>query len=89
MIQTTENNTFPCFYPCADEAEFQSLDTQACEMLGYPDAGATDYANQLVDINGVIYFIINYEVVSLFTQAQLDTCVQYDEIVFPENPPLN
>ena len=83
------SSTFPIFYPCADEAEFQNLDTQACELLGYPDAGATDYANPIIDINGDYYFIINYEVVSLFTKAQLDTCVQYDEIVLPENPPLN
>lgn len=84
----TENNTFPIFYPCANETEFQSLDTQACELLGYPDAGATDYANQLVDINGVIYFIINYEVVSLFTQAQLDVCVPYEDIVLPTPEPI-
>ena len=81
-----ENTTqFPIFYPCADEAEFQNLDTQACELLGYPDAGATDYANAIIDINGVIYFIVNQEVVSLFTQAQLDVCVPYEDIVIEQN----
>ena len=83
MIQTTENITFPCFYPCADEAEFQSLDTQACELLGYPDAGATDYANPIIDINGDYWFIVNPEIVSLFTEEQLAMCVPYEDIILP------
>ena len=79
----TENNTFPCFYPCADETEFESLDTQACEMLGYPDAGATDYANPIIDINGDYWLIVNPEIVSLFTEEQLAMCVPYEDIILP------
>jgi hypothetical protein len=79
---------YPIFYPCSSSVEFEDLDTQACELLGYPDAGATDYCNQLVDINGIIYFTVNIEVLSLFTQSQLDTCVQYDQIVMPTPPPI-
>lgn len=79
-----ENTTqFPIFYPCADEAEFQSLDTQACELLGYPDAGATDYANPIIDINGDYWLIVNPEVVSLFTEEQLSMCVPYEDIILP------
>lgn len=79
-----ENTTqFPCFYPCADEAEFQSLDTQACELLGYPDAGATDYANPIIDINGDYWLIVNPEIVSLFTEEQLSMCVPYEDIILP------
>ena len=79
-----ENTTqFPCFYPCADEAEFQSLDTQACELLGYPDAGATDYANPIIDINGDYWLIVNPEIVSLFTEEQLAMCVPYEDIILP------
>jgi hypothetical protein len=40
------------------------------------------------DVNGIIYFTVNPEVLSLFTTAQLDTCVPYDEIVLPPNPPM-
>ena len=79
----TENITFPCFYPCADEAEFQNLDTQACELLGYPDAGATDYANPIIDINGDYWFIVNPEILSLFTEEQLAMCVPYEDIILP------
>ena len=79
-----ENTTqYPIFYPCADEAEFQSLDTQACELLGYPDAGATDYANPIIDVNGDYWFIVNPEVVSLFTKEQLAMCVPYEDIILP------
>ena len=81
-----ENTTqFPIFYPCADEAEFQSLDTQACELLGYPDAGATDYANPIIDINGDYWLIVNPEIVSLFTEEQLAMCVPYEDIVIEQN----
>ena len=76
---------FPCFYPCADEAEFESLDTQACELLGYPDAGATDYANPIIDINGDYWLIVNPDIVSLFTEEQLAMCVPYEDIILPTN----
>lgn len=84
-----ENTTqFPCFYPCSNEAEFQSLDTQACELLGYPDAGATDYCNPLIDVNNVYWFTVNPEVLCLFTEEQLDTCIPYEDIVLPTPEPI-
>ena len=80
--------TYPCFLLCKDKAEFESFDTQACELLDFPNAGATDYCNQLVDINGIIYFTVNPEVTSLFTKKQLDTCIPYEDIVLPTPEPI-
>jgi hypothetical protein len=79
---------YPIFYPCSSAVEFEDLDTQACELLGFPDAGATNYCNPIIDINGIYFFTVNPEVLSLFTTAQLDTCVPYEEIVLPPNPPM-
>jgi hypothetical protein len=83
MIEPTQ--IYPCFYACKNESEFQSLDTQACELLDFPNAGATDYCNQLVDINGIIYFTVNAEVSSL---VDLEKCVLYDKIVLPTPEPI-
>jgi hypothetical protein len=88
MIDPIPTTQYPIFYPCSSSVEFETLDTQACELLGYPDAGATDYANPIIDINGIYFFTVNPEVLSLFTTAQLDTCVPYESIVLPSNPPL-
>jgi hypothetical protein len=81
MIQIEPTQIYPCFYPCKNEAEFESLDTQACELLDFPNAGASDYCNQLVDINGIIYFTVNAEVSSL---VDLEKCVSYEDIVLPK-----
>ena len=80
IIETTQ--IYPTFYPCKDEVEFNDLDTQACELLDFPNAGATDYCNPIVDINNVYYFIVNPEVSSL---VDLTKCVPYDEIILPKN----
>ena len=81
MLPIEPTQIYPCFYPCKNEAEFENLDTQACELLDFPNAGASDYCNQLVDINGIIYFTVNAEVSSL---VDLEKCVPYDKIVLPE-----
>jgi hypothetical protein len=86
MIEQTQN--YPCFFACKSEAEFQSLDTQACELLNFPNAGALDYCNPIIDVNGVYYFTVNPEVTSLFTQEQLDTCIPYEDIVLPTPEPI-
>jgi len=88
MIDPIPTTQYPIFYPCSSSVEFEDLDTQACELLGFPDAGATDYANPIIDINGIYFFTINMEVLSLFNQSQLGICVQYDEIVMPTPPPI-
>lgn len=80
--------SYPQFYPCSSAAEFESLDTQACELLGFPDAGANNYCNSIIDINGTNWFTVNPEVLSLFTTEQLATCVPYEDIVLPPIPPI-
>jgi hypothetical protein len=79
-----ESQLYPCFYPCTNKAEFESLDTQACELLDFPNAGASDYCNPIIDKFGVYWFTVNPEVSSL---VDLTKCVPYDEIVLPQFPP--
>jgi hypothetical protein len=86
MIELTQ--IYPCFFACKSEAEFQSLDTEACELLNFPNAGALDYCNPIIDVDGVYYFTVNPEVTSLFTQEQLEICVPYDDIVLPTPEPI-
>jgi hypothetical protein len=86
IIEPTQ--IYPCFYPCKNESEFQSLDTQACELLDFPNAGATDYCNPIIDFEGKFYFTVNPEVTCLFTQKQLDTCIPYEDIVLPTPEPI-
>jgi hypothetical protein len=85
MIPIEPTQIYPCFFACKNESEFQSLDTQACELLDFPNAGASDYCNQLVDINGIIYFTVNAEVSSL---VDLEKCVPYEDIVLPTPEPI-
>jgi hypothetical protein len=85
MIPIEPTQIYPCFFACKNESEFQSLDTQACELLDFPNAGASDYCNQLVDINGIIYFTVNAEVSSL---VDLGKCVPYEDIVLPTPEPI-
>jgi hypothetical protein len=86
MIEPTQ--IYPCFYACKNKSEFESLDTQACELLNFPNAGALDYCNPIIDVDGVYYFTVNPEVTCLFTQEQLDTCVPYEDIVLPTPEPI-
>jgi hypothetical protein len=88
MIPIEQTQIYPCFFACKSEAEFQSLDTQACELLNFPNAGATDYCNPIIDVNAVYYFTVNPEVTSLFTQEQLDSCIPYEDIVLPTPEPI-
>ena len=83
MIEQTQ--IYPCFYACASEAEFESLDTQACELLDFPNAGALDYCNPIIDVNGVYWFTVNPEVSSL---VDLELCVPYEDIVLPMPEPI-
>jgi hypothetical protein len=73
--------TYPCFLLCKNKAEFESFDTQACELLDFPNAGASDYCNPIIDVKNVYYFTVNAEVSSL---VDLEKCVPYDKIVLPE-----
>ena len=83
MIEPTQ--IYPCFYPCKNESEFQSLDTQACELLDFPNAGASDYCNPIIDVKGVYYFTVNPEVSSL---VNLELCIPYEDIILPAPEPI-
>jgi hypothetical protein len=81
---------YPRFYKCASIAEFKLLDTKCCELLGLPNDEATDdYANPIVDINGFNWLVVNTDVASLFTEAEILTMVQYDEIIQNNNNIIN
>lgn len=75
---------YPRFYKCATIAEFKLLDDKCCVLLGLPNDEATnDYANPIVDINGFNWLVVNTDVASLFTESEILSMVQYDEIILP------
>jgi hypothetical protein len=82
MIPIEQTQIYPCFFACANEAEFENLDTQACELLDFPNAGATDYCNPIIDVNGVYWFTVNPEIASL---VDLTKCVPYENIQIKQN----
>ena len=82
MIPIEPTQIYPCFYPCKSEAEFENLDTQACELLNFPNAGATDYCNPIIDVNGVYWFTVSAEVATL---VDLTKCVPYENIQIKQN----
>ena len=88
MLNIEPTQIYPCFYACKNEAEFENLDTQACELLDFPNAGASDYCNPIIDFEGKFYFTINPEISKLFTEKQLDTCIPYEDIVLPTPEPI-
>lgn len=75
--------TYPRFLQCT-KAEFEAKEKAACELLGYSNELATSYCNPLIDFEGKFYFTINPEISKLFTEKQLENCVSYEEIKFPE-----
>ena len=79
-----ENILYPRFYKCKTLAKFKELDTKCCELLKLPNYEDTiDYANPIVDINGFNWLVVNTDVASLFTEAEILAMVQYDEIILP------
>jgi hypothetical protein len=46
--------------------------------------GVFNYANPLIGANGKYYMVLNNEVLQHFTQAELDSAVDYESIVLPE-----
>jgi len=79
--------TYPRFLACT-KAEFEAHEKAACELLGYSNELASNYCNPIIDKNGKYYFTINPEVISLFTEAELLSAVEYSVIEF-EEPKLN
>jgi hypothetical protein len=43
--------------------------------------GVFNYANPLIGANGKYYMVLNNEVLQHFTQAELDSAVDYEQIV--------
>jgi hypothetical protein len=82
MITEEPQRTYPRFLACT-KAEFEAQEKAACELLGYSNELASNYCNPLIDVNKKYYFTINPEVVSLFTEAQILSAVDYDSIIFP------
>jgi hypothetical protein len=75
---------YPRFYKCITLAKFKELDTKCCELLGLPNNEDTnDYANPIVDINGFNWLVVNTDISSLFTELEIASMVQYDEIILP------
>jgi hypothetical protein len=77
---------YPRFYKCITLAKFKELDTKCCVLLGLPnDEDTIDYANPIVDINGFNWLVVNTDVSSIFTEAEILAMVQCDGIVLPTN----
>jgi hypothetical protein len=82
-----ETLIYPRFYKCLTLAKFKELDTKCCVLLGLPnDEDTIDYANPIVDIQGFNWLVVNTDVSSLFTEAEILAMVQYDDLILPTNP---
>jgi hypothetical protein len=85
-----ETLIYPRFYKCISLAKFKELDTKCCVLLGLPnDEDTIDYANPIVDINGFNWLVVNTDVSSIFTEAEILAMVQYDDLVLPNNNIIN
>jgi hypothetical protein len=79
-----ENIQYPRFYKCLTLAKFKELDTKCCELLGLPnDEDTNDYANPIVDIQGFNWLVVNTDISSLFTEAEILAMVQYEDLILP------
>ena len=71
---------YPLFFPCTLK-EFNDLNKQANELLGFPEGGTENYAKPLIDDTKQVYFIVNSEVSSL---VDLNKCVTFDKLTFKQ-----
>jgi hypothetical protein len=46
--------------------------------------GVFNYANPLIGANGKYYMVLNNEVLQHFTQTELDSAVDYEQIDLPK-----
>ena len=77
---------FPRYHKCSSLANFNVLEAQCSIILGLPDDASTlNYAAPIKDINGKNWLVVNNEVTSLFTEAEIAAMVQYDDIILPTN----
>lgn len=75
-----EENTqqYPTYLPCT-KVQWESLNNQANELLGFSNELAKSYSNPIIDKFGGYYFLVNNEVSHL---VDLTKCVDYDQIQF-------
>ena len=79
-----DNIQYPRFYKCLTLAKFKELDTKCCVLLGLPNNEDTiDYANPIVDIQGFNWLVVNTDVSSIFTEAEILAMVQYEDLILP------
>ena len=79
---------YPRFYKCSSLAEFNTLQIKCCNLLGLPDDESTNnYANPIVDINGFNWLIVNTDIASLFTEAEILAMVQYENLTLTYEQP--
>ena len=77
---------FPRYYKCSSLVNFTVLEAQCSIILGLPDDASTlNYAAPIKDINGKNWLVVNTEVTSLFTEAEIAAMVQYSDIILPIN----
>ena len=75
---------FPRYYKCSSLANFKTLEKKCSIILGLPDDESTlNYASPIKDIDGKNWLVVNTEVTSLFTEAEIAAMVQYDDIILP------
>jgi len=75
-----EQITYPCFYRTT-KSGFETLNSKANALLGFPNASADTYCNAILDESGRYWFTVSAEVASL---VDLEKCVLYEDIVLPE-----
>jgi hypothetical protein len=80
-----ENNIiYPRYYKCGTLAKFKELEGKCCELLGLPDDESTNnYANPILDVNGKNWLVVNPEIANLFTELEIDSMVQYEDLILP------
>ena len=77
-MDLTPQQQYPTYYPCT-KTQWESLNTQANELLGFSNDLAHTYSSPIIDKFGGYYFLVNPEVSSL---VDLTKCVEYDYIQF-------
>lgn len=65
------------------EAKDQLISNTVLEDESKYMEGVFNYANPIIGANGKYYMVLNNEVLSYFTQAELDLAVDFESIVLP------
>ena len=79
MIEPTQ--IYPCFYRTT-KSGFETLNSKANTLLGFPNASANTYCNAIIDASGKYWFTVSAEVATLVDLAK---CVPYENIQIKQN----